>query len=302
MSDYIIRIKEAFQRYPDQDGQMHVVLNGINLNVQRGEFVTMVGPTGCGKSTLLRLILGSEQPHKGSILVNDVEVREPNRNCGVVFQRYSLFQNRTVRQNVMFGLELEQFSLIDPLLKRQHCKRKQKEFREKANEYLTRVGLVEHADKYPYQLSGGMRQRVAIAQTMVMNPEVLLMDEPFGALDIGTREEMQVFVLQQWQQEYQTTIFVTHDLEEAIFIGSRVIVLSQYYYKDDGTPARGAKIVKDISVPWQQPVPTEIKHTKEFNELMLSIRHEGLDPDYLQHIRDFDLSHKDSIAWDTKFS
>jgi len=302
MPDFVIRIEQAFQQYADQDGQMHTVLNGINLRVRRGEFITMVGPTGCGKSTLLRLILGSERPYKGKVFVNDDEVREPGRNCGVVFQRYSLFENRTVQQNVMFGLELEQFSFFEPYLKSRQCKRKREEFKQRANEYLTRVGLIEHADKFPYQLSGGMRQRVAIAQTMIMQPEVLLMDEPFGALDIGTREEMQVFVLQQWQKKSQTTIFVTHDLEEAIFIGSRVIVLSQYYYKNDGTRARGAKIVKDISVPWQQPVPTEIKHTKEFNKLMLSIRHEGLDPEYLQRIRDFDLSHKDSIVWDTKFS
>jgi len=260
----------------------------------------MVGPTGCGKSTLLRLLLGSEHPTKGQVLMNDVEVRDPGRSRGIVFQRYTLYENRTVRENVMLGLELEQFSLLEPYYRPWRCRRKRQEFKEKADEYLERVGLLEHAEKYPYQLSGGMRQRAAIAQTMVMQPEVLLMDEPFGALDIGTREEMQVFVLEQWLREHQTILFVTHDLEEAIFIGSRVVVLSQYYSDDDDARAHGAKIVKDVPVSWPLPRPTEVKHTKEFNELMLSIRHEGLDPDYLQRIRDFDLSHEDAAWWDTK--
>jgi len=300
MPDYILQIEGVSQRYPDRRGRMRTVLNHISLKVRRSEFVTMVGPTGCGKSTLLRLILGSERPTEGQVLMNDIEVREPNRDRGIVFQRYSLYENRTVRENVMLGLELEQFSLLEPYYRPWRCRRKRQEFREKADEYLEWVGLLEHADKYPHQLSGGMRQRAAIAQTMVMQPELLLMDEPFGALDIGTREEMQVFVLEQWRREQQTIIFVTHDLEEAIFIGSRVVVLSQYYSDHDGSRAHGAKIVKDVPVSWPLPRPTEVKHTKEFNELMLSIRHEGLDPDYLQRIHDFDLSHEDAAWWDTK--
>ena len=281
---------------------MRTVLNNISLRVRRSEFATIVGPTGCGKSTLLRLLLGSERPTKGEVRMNDIEVQEPGRDRGIVFQRYTLYENRTVRENVMLGLEFEEFALLEPYYKPWRCRRKRREFREKADDYLERVGLLEHADKYPYQLSGGMRQRTAIAQTMVMQPEVLLMDEPFGALDIGTREEMQVFVLEQWRQEQQTIIFITHDLEEAIFIGSRVIVLSQYYLSNDGSRAHGAKIVKDMPVSWPLPRPTEVKHTKEFNELMMSIRREGLDPDHLQHIRDFDLSHEDTAWWDTKLN
>ncbi len=300
MSDYAIRIEGAIQQYPGDKGRMHTVLNDINLRVSRGEFLTIVGPTGCGKSTLLRLILGAERPVEGKVLINDAEVQEPDRNRGIVFQRYSLYENRTVRKNVMLGLELEQFFLFEQCFRPRRCREKRREFKKKADEYLERVGLLEHADKYPYQLSGGMRQRAAIAQAMVMQPEVLLMDEPFGALDIGTREAMQVFVLEQWQRDHQTIIFVTHDLEEAIFIGSRVVVLSQYYSEDDGSPALGAKIVKDALVSWPLPRPTEVKHTREFNELMISIRREGLDPTYLQHIRDFDLSHADAAWWDTK--
>jgi NitT/TauT family transport system ATP-binding protein len=298
MQDYIIRVESATQRYPGRKRQMRTVLNNINLRVRRGEFATIVGPTGCGKSTLLRLILGSELPTEGEVFMNDIEVREPDRNRGIVFQRYSLYENRTVRKNVMLGLELEQFSLPELYLRPLRCRRKRRDFKERADEYLERVGLLRHADKYPYQLSGGMRQRAAIAQAMVMQPELLLMDEPFGALDVGTREAMQVFVLEQWRQDHQTIIFVTHDLEEAIFIGSRVIVLSQYYSEDDGSPAQGSRIVKDVHVSWPLPRPTEVKHTREFNELMISIRREGLDPTYLQHIRDFDLSHEDAAWWD----
>lgn len=300
MKNYIVKLEGVYQRYPDKEGRLFTVLNDIDFRVVAGEFVTMVGPTGCGKSTLLRLILGSERPAKGTALVNDVEIHDPSRNRGVVFQRYTLFENRTVRDNVVFGLELEEFRLLEPYYAPFRCRRKRRAFRERANAYLERVGLLDHADKYPYQLSGGQRQRAAIAQAMVMQPEVLLMDEPFGALDIGTREEMQVFVLEQWRREKQTIIFVTHDLEEALFLGTRVIVLSQYYSQDDSTRTSGAKIVKDIQVPGEHPRPTEFKHTKLFNELMADIRHEGLNPHYLQHIKDFDLSHKDAAWWTTK--
>lgn len=297
MPDHVIKLEGVTHRYPAGKGQMRTVLSEINLRISRGEFLTIVGPTGCGKSTLLRLILGSERPSEGRVLMNDVEIREPDRNRGIVFQRYSLYENRTVRKNVMLGLELEQFSLFDPCLRPRLCRRKRREFEEKADDYLERVGLLQHADKYPHQLSGGMRQRAAIAQAMVMQPDVLLMDEPFGALDVGTREAMQVFVLEQWRKDHQTVIFVTHDLEEAIFIGSRVIVLSQYYSEDDGSVAQGSRIVKDAHVSWPLPRPTEVKHTREFNELMNSIRREGLDPTYLQSIREFDLSHADAVSW-----
>ena len=300
MNDYIINLENVFQRYSNQQGQMFTVLNNINLKIRRGEFVTMVGPTGCGKSTLLRLILGSELPKEGKVLVNKNEVVEPDRNRGVVFQRYTLYENRTVRQNVMFGLELETFTLLEPYYAPLRSRQKRLEFRGLADEYLNRVGLLKHADKYPYQLSGGMRQRAAIAQALVMKPEVVLMDEPFGALDIGTREEMQVFVLEQWEKEHQTIIFVTHDLEEAIFIASRIVVLSQFYSTNEGEMISGSKIVKDVNVEWPHPRPTEVKHTKDFNELMESIRREGLDPEHRQHIEEFDLSHHDAHWQDVK--
>jgi NitT/TauT family transport system ATP-binding protein len=286
--NYIISLKNAYQQYDDK-----VILNGINLNIKKGEFLTIVGPTGCGKSTLFRLILGSEHPSKGEVWYNNHVVKHPDRNRGVVFQRYSLFPHKTVRQNVMFGLELEVFDLFEPVHHPIRYRRKRSEFRKEADRYLEKVRLLEHADKYPVHLSGGQKQRTAIAQAMIMKPDVLLMDEPFGALDEGTREEMQVFTLERWKETQSTVLFVTHSLEEALFMGTRLIVISQYY--KHGFGESGAKIVKDISIPWDHPRTTKIKHTREFNDLMEAIRYEGLNPNYLQDIGDFDLSHKDSI-------
>lgn len=286
--DFIISVQNAYQQYGDK-----VILNDINLNIRRGEFVTVVGPTGCGKSTTLRLILGAEHPSKGKVLMNNRMVKEPTRDRGVVFQKYSLFPHKNVRQNVMFGLELELFDLFEPIHHPIRYLNKKKEFRKEADEYLSRVRLIDHADKYPNQLSGGQRQRAAIAQAMIMKPEVILMDEPFGALDEGTREDMQVFTLEQWKETKQTVLFVTHSLDEAVFMGTRVIVISQFF-KHKGEE-EGAKIVKDIPIPWPHPRSTKIKNTVEFKNLMESIKYEGLDPDYLQDIGDFDLSHRDSI-------
>lgn len=287
-AEYILSLDKAFQAYGGK-----TILNGVDLNIRPEEFVTVVGPTGCGKSTTLRLFLGSEVPVSGQALMEGESINEPDRNRGVVFQKYSIFPHKTVRENVMFGLELETFDLLDPILKPWSFRKKRREFREEADRYLERVRLLEHADKYPNQLSGGQRQRTAIAQALIMKPKVLLMDEPFGALDEGTREEMQVFTLEQWEEHKQTVIFITHSLEEAIFMGSRLIVISQFYKKENGD--QGAKIVKDVNIPWPHPRTTEIKATKEFVELMEAIKYEGLDPNYLQDIGDFDLSHKDSI-------
>jgi len=286
--DYILKLKNVYQKYEDKD----FILNNININVSLGEFVTIIGTTGAGKSTLLRIILGAENPYKGQIIMEGVEIKRPNRNIGIVFQKYSLFENRTVMENVALGLYLEHFNLLQSFINYFYKSKRNTEFTKKAEEYLVKVGLIEHANKYPYQLSGGMKQRVAIAQTMIMEPKILLMDEPFGSLDIGTREEMQIFLLEQWKKNKQTVIFVTHDLEEALFLGTRIMVLSPFYIGNDN---EGSKIVKDIPIDWPHPRSTKVKHTKEFNVLMESVRHEGLDPQFKQNIKEFDLSHIDSI-------
>jgi NitT/TauT family transport system ATP-binding protein len=163
--------------------------------------------------------------------------------------------------------------------------------------YLMRMRLAEHAHKYPHQLSGGMQQRVAIAQSLIMKPKILLMDEPFGALDPDTREDMQLFLLELWQEERMTVFFVTHDLEEAAFLGTRILVLSQYYADDRGDGPevrRGSKIVADHPLP-RAVAGTGIKRSAGFIELLEQIREEGFNPDHLQHMRDFNLKHPDSF-------
>jgi NitT/TauT family transport system ATP-binding protein len=293
---YVIELFNTYQEYSGR-----VILNDISLRIRKGEFVTIVGPTGCGKSTMLRMVLGSERPSQGIAAMEENLIKRPDRRRGVVFQKYSLFDFMDVRDNVMFGLELEQFNLADHFLRKIFpffYRKKVKKFREEADLFLQKVGLLEHADKYPHQLSGGQRQRVAIAQAMIMKPQILLMDEPLGALDVGTREAMQIFIQELWSQTEQTILFITHDLEEAIFMGTRLIVLSQYY-KDGGN--NGSKIVQDIKIPWPQPRPTTIKHTQQFNDIMEGIRHAGLDPAHLHDINEFNIQHEDALCSVRKF-
>lgn len=293
--NYLIYLEDVYQKYPGKAGRVKTVLNDIDLKVRESEFVTLVGPTGCGKSTLLKLILGSEQPVSASkVVVDHMSIVHPDRHRGIVFQRYSLFPHLTVLENVIFGLELEKFTLLERYYKPFHYRKKRRAFKEEALEYLTRVGLAEDSNKYPFQLSGGMRQRVAIAQALIMRPMVLLMDEPFGALDDSTRQVMQLFILEQWSKMKMTVFFVTHDLEEALFLGTRIIVLSQYY-STDSEQTEGAKIVTDKAIPGGHPKPTNFKYTPEFRELLEQIRRDGLDPDHKQHISEFDLSHQDAF-------
>ncbi len=287
---YVIELQNVYQQYGDR-----VILNDISLRIRKGEFVTIVGPTGCGKSTMLRMVLGSERPSKGIASMEDKLIKRPDRRRGIVFQKYSLFDFMNVRDNVMFGLELEHFNLADNYIRKILpflYRKKLKVFREDADHFLSKVGLLEHAEKYPHQLSGGQRQRVAIAQAMIMRPGILLMDEPLGALDVGTREAMQVFIQELWGQTSQTILFITHDLEEAIFMGTRLIVLSQYY---KGGGLSGSRIVQDIKIPWPQPRPTTIKHSKLFNDIMEGIRHVGLDPASLRDINEFNIQHEDAV-------
>ena len=186
------------------------ILTDIDLEIEAGEFVSIVGQTGCGKSTLLRLILGEQKPTHGRVLVGGKERTQPDPMCGYVPQKYSLFPDRTVLGNVTFGL-------------------KGRGAREIALKMIKRTGLRESdAAKYPHQLSGGMQQRVAIAQALVMNPPVLLMDEAFSALDPGTRSGMQRLIKELWEESGTTIVFVTHNTREAVFLGTRVIALANH--------------------------------------------------------------------------
>jgi len=291
-SDYLIEAKNVWVEYPTGKGDSATILNNVNLSIRQGEFITVVGPSGCGKSTLLRLILGAEAPTRGSVLVEGKTVFEPNRHCGIVYQKYSLFPHLTVLENIVFGLDLEEFSMSSRALSFLRYRKRKKDFAKQAREYLERMGLAEAADKYPQHLSGGMRQRVAIAQTAIMNPRIMLMDEPFGALDDATRQQMQLFILELWSKYKMTILFVTHDLPEALYLGTRIIVLSQYYTADD---ERGAKIVTDKEIPGKHPKPSSYRSSEEFVSLLEKVRRDGLDPEVRQHVKDFDLSHRD--AW-----
>lgn len=194
------------------DNRLVEVLKNIDLEVQPGEFVSIIGPSGCGKSTLLRMVAGLEQEYSGQIYLGDELIRGPRVNRGMVFQEARLYPWLTIENNVAFGLGA------------QHSAGEKKRI---VNEHLQLVGLNHFAKAYPHQLSGGMQQRVSIARALVNRPQVLLLDEPFGALDAITRIMMQQEIIRIWEAERTTILLVTHDIDEAIFLGDRVVVMSK---------------------------------------------------------------------------
>ena len=281
---YQLLIRDVHKSYGDKK-----VLEDIDLAVRRGEFCTVVGPSGCGKSTLLRLILGQEEPTSGTLYINGKPVGLPDTDRGIVYQRYSLFPHLSVLDNVILGQTLR----LPPW----KARGRRKQFVEEAMVYLERMRLTEHGGKLPSELSGGMRQRVAIAQALIAKPKILLLDEPFGALDPETREEMQLFLLELWEASRFTAFFVTHDLEEALFLGTRLFVLSQYYTDNRGngrTIKRGAKVVADHYLP-RSAMAASVKRTQEFQNLLESVRQDGFNPEHLQHVSAFNLDHPDAF-------
>jgi NitT/TauT family transport system ATP-binding protein len=296
---YLVSLQDIEVSYPKNghgpDGR-NVILNNVCLNIRAGEFLSLVGPTGCGKSTILRLILGSQFPTRGKVLVDGQAVTDVNRDRGIVFQKYSLFPHLKVLENIAFGPLLERTTLLQRVLHTPAYGRIRRQYLEEAREYLERIELNPgDGDKYPYELSGGMQQRVAIAQALMMQPKILLMDEPFGALDHNTRLEMQMLILEQWKDYRMTVIFVTHDLEEACFVGTRVIGLSHYWSDDEGKPGMGAVIVTDLRTPGGHPKSTAIRSTAEFHALLEQVRHDALDPDNRQRLHLFNLTHQDAL-------
>jgi len=243
MREAAIRIEDVHVDYPVEGRSTRKVLNGIDVEIESGEFVSIVGQTGCGKSTLLRLILAEEAPTRGRVLVGGRQRLQPDRSCGYVPQKYSLFPDKTVRDNVTFGLEVtafHPFSFVTP-----GYRRRKREFRAEAMRYLRHTGLHEaDARKYPYQLSGGMQQRVAIAQALIMKPPILLMDEAFSALDPGTRGGMQRLIKELWRESGTTIVFVTHNTREAVCLGTRIIALAK-----DASGDRGSSVALDLPVP-----------------------------------------------------
>src|ERR1700694_2324815 len=218
------------------------ILSNINLSIEAGEFVCLLGQTGCGKSTLLKLVLGAEMPASGRVLIDGTEHNQPDRTRGYVPQKYSLFPDKMVLDNITFGPEVAEFNLVTRFTPRYLHRRRQ--LRKEALHYIHRMGLHDgDARKYPYQLSGGMQQRVAIAQALMINPRILLMDEAFSALDPGTRKDMQRLIRQLWRDTGITVLFVTHNTQEALYLSSRVIVLAKE------APDQGSRIALELPVP-----------------------------------------------------
>ncbi|UFI43999.1 ABC transporter ATP-binding protein [Pseudomonas savastanoi] len=232
-----ICVRNVWQQYDDQ-----VVLEGLNLDVAEGEFCTLVGASGCGKSTFLRLLLGQETPSRGLITLDGKALRnEPDASRGVVFQRYSVFPHLSVLDNVALGLELPRSAWLGRLFGQAKS-----EAREHAAQLLGKVGLGHALDKYPTQLSGGMQQRLAIAQALIMKPRVLLLDEPFGALDPGIRKDMHHLLLDLWRETKLTVFMVTHDLSEGFNLGTRLLVFDKVRHDPHAPGAYGARITYDI--------------------------------------------------------
>ena len=292
-SEWIVDLDRAVQKYYDTKLKRdRIILNEIDFHLRPGEFCSVVGPSGCGKSTLLRLILGSEKAKGGTVKMFGAEPEPPNRDRGIVYQRYSLFPNMQVIDNVIFGLELDEINFLMKWIWYPGFRKKHAYFRKIGYEYLEQVGLSEHAFKYPYQLSGGQQQRVAIAQALIMKPKVLLMDEPFGALDPGTREELQNWLIEIQAKENISVFFVTHDLDEAVYLSSRVIVLSQNYLLE-GKKSEGSKIVADLKVPG---FPTEgYRNDPTFCETVETILQSGFHERSPIDSKDFIRTHPDSI-------
>ncbi|HNX39843.1 MAG TPA: ABC transporter ATP-binding protein [Methanothrix sp.] len=209
------------------DGKEMVALQDINLNIRFSEFICFIGPSGCGKTTLLRIIAGLEEASEGTVTLNGEPITGPSPERGMVFQEYSLFPWRTVMDNIIFGLELKGVS--------------KDERTERARQYLKMIGLEKFESRYPHELSGGMKQRVAIARALVNDPKAILMDEPFGALDAQTRNVMQSELLRIWQEEKKTVVFVTHSVDEAIYLADRIVIMS-------ARPGRIKDII-DIDLP-----------------------------------------------------
>lgn len=242
-----IRLNNLTKIYNRNTHQSVHAINDINMNILPGEFLTIVGPSGCGKSTLLDIIAGLTPKTSGSVKIGDMEVTKPRPEIGIVFQEYSLFPWRSILENVMFGLEI-----TDAYENKQE---------ERAKKFLELVGLEEFEDAYPEELSGGMQQRVALARTLAVDPDILLMDEPFGALDEQTRMYMGEELLRIWSKTDKTIVFVTHSLQESVLLSDRVAVMSD----------RPGEIIDIIDVDLERPRTTDMIGTESFNTLQSKI-------------------------------
>jgi NitT/TauT family transport system ATP-binding protein len=238
-----IQVKNVQKKFLRKDKRFLKVLDNISLNVNKGEFAVLLGPSGCGKSTLLRIVAGLDKPDSGEVLVDGKSVLGPDRSRGMVFQSYTSFPWLTVFENIAYGLKLIQ--------------QKNPDQNQIVKKYIQLVGLEGFEKHYPSQLSGGMKQRVALARTLAVDPDILLLDEPFGALDSQTRLLMHELLLDIWEKDHKTVLFVTHDIDEAIFLADDIYICS----------ARPAKIKKEIKIHFNRPRAYDLRTTPEFNEI-----------------------------------
>lgn len=257
--DYEIEISGVTQEFEKKDGKF-LALDTVNLNVEQNEFICVVGPSGCGKTTLLNIIAGLCKPTTGTVKVRGELVTGPGKGKGVVFQQYALNPWLTVEKNVEFGMRMKGVPKAERA--------------EIAKKYIDLVGLSKFAKAYPKELSGGMKQRVAIARAYATAPEVLLMDEPFGALDAQTRAQLQENLLKTWEQERKTCFFITHDVEEAVLLATKIIIMS----------AGPGHITEIVPVTLPYPRTQQTKLTSEFNELKNQIWNKVY-REYLEHTK-----------------
>ncbi len=239
-----LEIRDVTKTFKTEEGEL-MALDSFNVVVKPCEFLCIIGPSGCGKSTLLRLIAGLDEPSSGTIILDGKELKGPSPDRGMVFQEYSLFPWRTVLKNVTFGLELQKMA-------------KQERYRI-AKEYIELVGLKGFENSYPYELSGGMKQRVAIARAIAPEPSILLMDEPFGSVDAQTRNALQEELLEIWQRTRKTILFVTHSVDEAVYLADRVAVMT----------ARPGHLIKCASIDIPRPRKRTSVEANEFREKLL---------------------------------
>jgi NitT/TauT family transport system ATP-binding protein len=238
-----LTVKGLWMEYDQQ-----VVLENVNVHIEDHEFVSIIGASGCGKTTFLRLLLGVETPTRGKLLIDDRPLPgEPGADRGIVFQRYSLFPHLTVLENLLLGPELQAAPLLGRLFGR-----RRRSVVEKAEELLEAVGLSGAREKYPGQLSGGMQQRLSIAQSVICEPKILLLDEPFGALDPGVTNDMHQLILKLWKSNKMTILMVTHDLKESFSLGTRLLVFDKLRMDAQAPERFGATITYNIPLNQQR--------------------------------------------------
>ncbi|MGB8688776.1 MAG: ABC transporter ATP-binding protein [Microcoleus sp.] len=246
-SSSFLEIENLFKSYKSADGSEFSVLENINLNIGENEFISVIGHSGCGKSTLLKIVAGLEKQSSGMVRIEGKEIRQPGADRMMVFQHYGLLPWLTVRENIRLA--------VDEVL--QNLGRPEKI--SLVNEHLAMVNLTSAADKYPDEISGGMKQRVGIARALAIRPKMLLMDEPFGALDALTRGKLQKQVLDIWEKHKQAVMMITHDVDEAIYMSDRIVLM---------TNGPAATIGEILSVPFSHPRDRqELRETKEYYEL-----------------------------------